>query len=301
MTRPIERGLTSVIVVTANSGPLVVRCVEGVLASNSAIELIVVDNDSHDGQIEEIDQRFAGDGRLRILRNGENIGFGPACNRGAALACGDALLFLNPDCLIGADAIAALRMVAGRHSHAGLLGVRVVNALGTDERANRRRDPTLRRAFNTFSGLHRFSRRWPSLAGVELAEPDGVVEPEHVDAVSGACLFLPRDSFEAVGGFDEGYFLHCEDLDLCRRLRDADRSVLYVPSITVRHEQGSSSFRRPLFVSRHKHQGMWRYFLKFDPAARNPFLRGLVLCGIWAHFALLAPLHAWRVHRNKRR
>ena len=94
----------------------------------------------------------------------------------------------------------------------------------------------------------------------------------------------------ALGGFDEGYFLHCEDLDLCRRARDAGLAVLYVPTLSVRHEQGSSSFRRPLFVSRHKHRGMWRYFRKFDPAARNPVLKGLVCCGIWAHFALLAPL-----------
>jgi N-acetylglucosaminyl-diphospho-decaprenol L-rhamnosyltransferase len=301
VTRPLEPGLTSVVVVTANSGALAVECVKCVLASSSPIELIVVDNDSQDGQIGEIGERFGGDGRLRIVRNPDNTGFGPACNRGAALARGDALLFLNPDCLIGVDTISALREAATRHAQAGLLGVRVVGAQGEVERANRRRDPTLWRSFNTLTGLQRFARRWPALAGVELeaAEAGGKAEP--VDAVSGACLFLPRDSFDAVGGFDEAYFLHCEDLDLCRRVRDAGRSVLYLPAVTVRHEQGSSSFRRPLFVSRHKHRGMWRYFAKFDPAARNPFLRILVLCGIWTHFALLAPVHAWRQYRRDRR
>lgn len=299
MTRPHEPGLTSVVVVTANSGPLALRCVECVLASDAPIELIIVDNDSRDGQLEQIEARFAGEGRLRILRNPDNSGFGPACNRGAALARGDALLFLNPDCLVEAGTIAALRAAATRHANAGLFGVRVTDAHGDVERAARRRDPTLARAFNTFSGLQRLGKRWPSLAGVEYAAAAGDGAAEPVDAVSGACLFLPRDCFDAVGGFDEAYFLHCEDLDLCRRVREAGRDVLYLPTATVRHEQGSSSFSRPLFVSWHKHRGMRRYFVKFDPAARNPFLRLLAVGGIWAHFALLAPVQAWRQFRRR--
>ena len=301
MPRPSERGLTSVIVVTANSGPLASQCVERVLSSNTEVELILVDNASCDGQVERIADRFAADLRLSILRNESNIGFGPACNRGAALARGDALLFLNPDCLIEADTIVGLRDHAQRHSDAGVLGVRVLDAGGKVEAASRRRDPTLRRSLNSLAGLSRFVHRFPACAGIDMPEPSASTRVEPVDAISGACMFVPRNVYDRLGGFDEGYFLHCEDLDLCRRARDAGLAVLFVPTLSVRHEQGSSSFRRPLFVSCHKHRGMWRYFCKFDTAARNPVLKVLVFCGIWLHFALLAPRLAWNEYRQRSR
>ena len=301
MPRRIEPGLTSVIVVTADSGPLVVRCVERALSSSAAIELIIVDNASRDGLVDVVGQRFAGDSRLQILRNTANIGFGPACNRGAAMASGDSLLFLNPDCLIEAETIAGLRDVTSQFPNAGILGVRVLDAAGDTEPASRRRDPTLRRAINSMFGISRFERRSSSWAGVNMSGPVATTLAEPVDAISGACMYLPRAVFDQLGGFDEGYFLHCEDLDLCRRARDAGHAVLFVPSLGVRHEQGSSSYRRPLFVSRHKHRGMLRYFLAFDPAARNPVLRVLVGCGIWAHYALLAPIQAWRQFRHRPR
>ena len=112
---------------------------------------------------------------------------------------------------------------------------------------------------------------------------------------------LPRTAFERVGGFDEGYFLHAEDLDLCRRVRDAGLRVAIDARVRVAHAQGGSSRSRPLFVARHKHRGLWRYFTKFDPAARNPLLRVLVRVGIWAHFVLQVPLLALRGLRRAAR
>jgi GT2 family glycosyltransferase len=117
---------------------------------------------------------------------------------------------------------------------------------------------------------------------------------EPVEAVSGALMFVRRAVFDRIGGFDEGYFLHAEDLDLCRRVRDAGFSVACVNSISVVHGKGGSSRHRPLFVAWHKHRGMWRWFDKYDPAARNPLLRGVAWVGLWLRFALLAPFAAVR-------
>ena len=121
--------------------------------------------------------------------------------------------------------------------------------------------------------------------------PDAVIETENV---SGALMLLSRAAFDRLGGFDEGYFLHCEDLDLCRRARDAGYAVLLAGDVRVRHAKGGSSAHRPVFVSYHKHRGMWRWFRKFDPAARKPLTRVLVACGIAAHFLATAPLLALR-------
>src|SRR5690606_6474826 len=158
-----------------------------------------------------------------------------------------------------------LRDAAARLATPGVLGADVRDSAGEPARGTRRRDPTLRRVLMSASGLARWQHRWPALAGIEMqAGGAPVPDVEPVDAVSGACMYVSRPLFERIGGFDEGYFLHCEDLDLCRRARDAGSTVAVVHAARVRHEQGSSSRWRPVFVSRHKHRGMWRWFMKHD-------------------------------------
>ena len=294
--------LTSVIIVVADSGATLEASVARVLASSAPFELIVADNASTDGAIERLQQRFAADDRLRILRNEKNLGFGPACNLAARQARGDTVLFLNPDCFIEADSIARLRHLSTPQNDVGLIGVCICEPDGRPARAIRRRDPLLRRALMSFSGLSRWENRWAALQGVEMSPrmPAQNTPVENVEAVSGALMFLPRDVFEKIGGFDPDYFLHCEDLDMCRRVRDAGYRVLFANDLRVMHRQGSSSRHRPVFVARHKHRGMWRWFRKFDPAARNPLLRAIVWLGIWAHFAIVWPRLIFSVWRERR-
>jgi GT2 family glycosyltransferase len=284
-------GLTSVVIVAADSGPLLADAVTAALASDARVEVVVVDNASADGEPDRVATLHRDDARFRLLKNDRNLGFGPACNRGAALASGDALLFLNPDCMIERGTIAALRAIGAADASIGVLGVEVLSPDGKPARGNRRRDPLLRRALMTMSGLSRFEGRSRSFAGVEMPpEPASGARVEKLEAVSGACLFLPRRVFDVIGGFDEAYFLHVEDLDLCRRVRDAGYAVALARGVHAMHVQGTSSRSRPLFVAWHKHRGMWRWFTRFDPAARSPLVRALVALGLWGHFALLAPL-----------
>jgi len=85
---------------------------------------------------------------------------------------------------------------------------------------------------------------------------------------------------------------------LCRRVRDAGLQVACANDVCVVHGKGTSSRHRPFFVARHKHRGMWRWFVKFDPAARNPLLRALVGAGLWLHFVLMAPRYIWTLLRR---
>lgn len=293
-----REGLTSVVVVAADSGPLLLQCVDRVLASDAPVEIVLVDNASADGCPGEAASAHASDARFRLIANTANRGFGSACNQGAAVATGDALVFLNPDCLIEADTIAALCEIAASDRSVGVLGTDVRAPDGTPARGNRRRDPTLRRALMSLSGLSRFESRSPAFAGVEMQSAGASFAVEGVDAVSGACMFVPRAVFERVGGFDEAYFLHVEDLDLCRRIRDGGYLVAIANGVRVVHAQGSSSRHRPVFVAAHKRRGMWRYFTTYDAAARNPLLRALVWAGLWARFALSATAALWPPSRN---
>ena len=291
-----DSGLTTVVIVAADSGPLLASAVDSALASSAPVEVVLVDNASTDGEPERVSAAHAQDARLRLLRHDRNIGFGPACNRGAAVARGDAFVFLNPDCTLDPDAIVSLRRIASEDRAIGLLGVEVLNPDGKLARGNRRREPTLRRALVALTGLDRLQVRWPGLEGIEVRSASSSDGPsvEDVEAVSGACLFVPRRVFEETGGFDEAYFLHVEDLDLCRRVRDAGHRVAIAHAVHAVHAQGSSSRHRPLFVAWHKHRGMWRYFRRYDRAARMAPLRALVWLGIWGHFALTAPLQLAR-------
>jgi GT2 family glycosyltransferase len=290
--------LVSILIVAADSGPSLRECVTRALASSVPVEVIVVDNASRDGVPQAVDRAHANDERVHVVYNHANPGFGPAVNVGARRARGDALLVLNPDCMLEPDTLARLLEVLRAHPDAGVVGAVVCAADGTPDPASRRRDPSLRRSLNALTGRARRETENPAFEGIEVPGPipDSAIEVENV---SGALLLLPRAVFERLHGFDEGYFLHCEDLDLCRRARDAGCKVLLAGDVRVRHAKGGSSRHRPVFVSYHKHRGMWRWFCKFDPAARKPFTRVLVWCGIRAHFVLTAPL-LWLQRRCNR-
>ena len=298
MNAPLAE-LTSVVVVAADSGDDLATCVERIASSTAPVEIIISDNDSGDGSVDAVEARWKDDERVRIVRNGTNLGFGAGCNRGAAIARGDTLLMLNPDCRIEPDTIRRLRNVLGNDSKIGVVGAIVVDENGRYEPASRRRDPFLRRALASKLGLSRFESRSAAFDGANINSAPAC-SVESVDAVSGALMMIPRSLFERVGGFDEGYFLHCEDLDLCRRVRDAGATVVCANEVRVVHVKGTSSRARPVFVARHKHRGMWRWFVKFDPAARNPLLRAFVWCALWAHFAVMAPIYALKTQPNQR-
>ncbi|WP_285403752.1 glycosyltransferase family 2 protein [Luteibacter sp. ME-Dv--P-043b] len=271
--------LTSVIVVLADSGPFTRECVEHALASEVPIEVIVVDNGSADGVPESLDRAYARDERVRVVYNRANLGFGAAVNRGALHARGERLLVLNPDCLVQPDTLT--RMIAYMDVHTGIVGAVVCDSEGRPDPASRRRDPLLARALRTKLG-----RGGDGGIDIHGPMPQGA---EEVEIVSGAILLIPRNVFERVGGFDETFFLHCEDMDLCRRVRDSGYRVLLAGDVRVLHGKGGSSRHRPVFVSRHKHRSMYLWFRRHDPAARNPLVRLIVWLGIWAHFVVKIP------------
>ena len=270
----------SVIVVSADSGPTLRACVDEILASTLSLELILIDNASRDGVPSAVERAHEHDTRLKVIYSHRNLGFGPAVNLAARQAHGDALLVLNPDCLLDEKAARRLLDLLNERPKAGLIGAVVCDAEGHADPASRRRDPLLKRALNSMFG------RGGETVNVAGDIPAEVIE---VEAVSGAVMLLQRSFFTRIGGFDENYFLHCEDLDLCRRVRDIGYQVLLAGDVRVLHGKGGSSRHRPVFVSRHKHRGMWRWFKAYDPAAANPLLAGMVWLGIWSHFLLKIP------------
>lgn len=266
-----------VVVVACNSGSLLEDCVARAMMAEGCASMCIFDNDSHDGWPQRVALRFSSDPRFSLILGGHNFGFGTACNRAAAQGSAPWVLFLNPDCLIEQGSLMQLLEVATANTDIGLLGADVRDALGRDEPAARRRSPTpLRLMHDQLPRLHLGSE------GVHIARSTDAVQA--VDACSGALMLLPHSVFERVGRFDEAFFLHGEDLDLCARVRAAGLRVAVANAVRVVHRQGSSSQARPVFVAWHKHLGLGRYLLRHHGGSR--WRRALIVLGVATVFLL---------------
>lgn len=272
------------VVVTHASATTIDECLARLRRADGVAQIRVVDNGSADGTLALVQRHAAGDARVHFIANPDNPGFSVACNQGARDCDAPWLAFVNPDCLVEADTLARLRAHARGIADDALLGADLVDGDGVRDGAARRHDPEFRRLLG-------------AALGARNARPldvprDGAQAVQRVEAVSGALLMLPRALFERLHGFDEGYRLHAEDLDLCRRARMAGAHVAVANDVRVVHVRGVSSRARPLFVEWHKHRGLARYFGKFEaPRCAWP-TRLAIHAAIWARFpfALLRAL-----------
>ncbi|PZP60887.1 MAG: glycosyltransferase family 2 protein [Pseudoxanthomonas spadix] len=271
-----DAGGIAAIVVTHRSASTIDACLARLRAARDVVQIRVADNASDDGTLEIVQRHAARDPRVHFIGNPDNPGFSVGCNQGARDSDAPWLAFVNPDLMVEADTLVRLRAHAQALGTA-LLGADLVGEDGARDDAARRRDPD-------FARMLRSPGR-----GAQLAVPmDATLAVQPVQAVSGALMMMPRTLFEAVGGLDEGYRLHAEDLDLCRRAREAGATVAVANDVRVLHVRGVSSRSRPLFVEWHKHRGLWRYFRRFE-APRRPWpVRMGVWAAIWAHFVVAA-------------
>ena len=258
------------------------RAVDAVLASSITVELWVVDNAS-DSRPE-----LPPSDNLQLIQNEQNLGFAAANNQALARARGDLILLLNPDCLVLPDTLERMLHALERYLEAGMAGCRILNEDGTEQRGCRRKLPTPESGFARAFNIRRFSRsRAP---GIDLNTQELPDQPVFVEAISGAFMLVKREALEDVGPLDEDYFLHCEDLDWCKRFADKGWKILFVPDVEVIHYQGSCSTEAPIRVSWHKHAGMAKYYAKFLQHDQSPALNLLVYAGIYTRFLALAAL-----------
>ena len=231
----------------------------------------MVDNASTDGSLEIAQRHAVADPRLRFIANPDNPGFAVACNQGAVDSRAPWLAFVNPDCLVEANSLARMLEYAVQDDPL-LVGADLVDEAGVRDPAARRRDPDFAAMLQS-----------PTAARLGIAV-DTAAALQPVDAVSGALMLMPRALFERVDGFDAAYRLHAEDLDLCRRMREAGATIACANDVRVVHVRGVSSRSRPVFVEWHKHRGLWRYFGKFEAPSRSALVRACVFLMIWARF-----------------
>ena len=275
---------TSVVIVNYNAGKILLDCVAS--AQQQAEQIIVVDNASADSSMAALRDAFPA---VRLICNERNLGFAVACNQGAQIADGEHILFLNPDCVLQAGAITALLAAVHSANDIGMVGGLLTDPDGTEQSGDRRAVPTPWRSFVKAFGFSALGNRYPKLFSDFMLHQQPLPDhPVEVEAISGACMLARREALEEVGLLDEGYFMHCEDLDWCMRFRQKNWKILFVPDARMVHYKGYCSKSRPIFVEWNKHKGMIRFYRKFFRRQYPGLLMGLVVVGVWLRFAAIA-------------
>lgn len=282
----------AIVTVSYNTRDLLAACLASALAglarSGLAGEVWVVDNASVDGSAEMVRQRFP---QVRLIAYDENVGFAAGNNLALARlgfpSQSDAsegnprhVLFLNPDTQVLGDALGAMVRFLDETPGAGAAGARLVHGDGSFQHSAFA-FPGLWQIGIDFFPLHhrltesrlngRYPRRW-----YESGRPFAVDHP------LGAALMVRGETLARVGGFDERFFMYCEEIDLCRRIKAAGWEIYCVPRAEIVHHMGQSTrqFRDRMFVA------LWRSrFLMFDKHEGAWFrwaARRLVRLGLWA-------------------
>lgn len=275
----------AVVIVNYNAGALLVEAARSALESGAS-ELVVVDNASTDDSLARLEHAVGNE--VTILRNDVNLGFAAGCNAGIRGSSAASILFLNPDARLGTASLARLHQVLWSAPSIGMVGPRLLNPDGSEQRGGRRRIPTVWSGFS-FGLVPRFVRRrvprfFPEFNQNELSLPDSPVD---VEAISGSCMMVRRSAVDKVGLWDEGYFLHVEDVDYCMRFGRADLRIVFVPDAVAVHVKGASSRARPIRVEWHKHRGMMRFYDKFLAPRQSLPVTALVKSGILLRFVLV--------------
>lgn len=262
----------SIIIVNWNVCDFLRDCLRSIDAGRGdhSLEVIVVDSASSDGSVEMVTAEFPW---VRLIARDDNVGFPKGNNIGMAEARGRYLLLLNPDTVVLGDAVQAMQTYLQGHPDIGALGPQLLNA-DSSVQSSRRRFPRLATAFFESTWLESLA---PGLlrSYYALDMPDDLTAD--VDWLTGACIMVPRAAYERVGGMDEGYYMYSEELDWCRRIKEAGWRVVYYPDAKVIHYYGKSS--EQAVTARHINfqRAKLRYFRKYHGRVRAAVLRLFLL------------------------
>jgi N-acetylglucosaminyl-diphospho-decaprenol L-rhamnosyltransferase len=265
-----------IVVVTYSPGDVLEGFVESLgRATTRATEVVLADNGSMDGVPEKV---AASHDNVRLLRTGGNLGYGAAANVGLAAQTDGYALVANPDVRFEPGAIDELLAVARRWPRAATVGPAIRTPKG-DLYPSARDFPRL----TTGAGHALFGWVWPGNPWTASYRREREEPRERAAAwLSGSCLLVNLEAFWSVGGFDPGYFMYFEDVDLAERLGRRGWLHVYAPSALVVHEGGHATRREPHRMQRVHHASALRYLSGQYPQRRYVPLRAALRVGLGA-------------------
>jgi GT2 family glycosyltransferase len=271
----------TVSIVNWNTREELADCLKSIVEQRESVDLevFVVDNASSDGSAEMVTSEF-GDG-VKLIANSENRGFGAAHNQAIKQCSGQYVLVLNPDCrILQPDLLRKMVDYMDAHSDIGMMGPRIVNPDGSLQFSARRFPPM-------FAGLFRHTVLGKLFPNNRFVKGYLMTDVDHsqimdVDWLSGSALMVRQETFEEIGLFDERFFMYCEDVDWCKRAKDAGWRVVYYPEVELSHRIGAASDKNPIAMIKQHHRSMFLYFVKHNSRSPKILLTPLVLMALWA-------------------
>jgi GT2 family glycosyltransferase len=226
----------SIIIVSWNTREILRRCIQSVFDTIEGLnyEVIVIDNDSHDGSPEMVERRFP---QVHLLKNESNVGFSEAVNRGIGASVGSYVALVNSDVIVSEKAFEEMIHFLESNLDVGIVGCHLVDGEGETELTCDNFPTIPTRIFNSLMSFVPLLRR---MFG-RLSSKYGPYDQERdVEKVSGAFMVIRRRVFEQIGLLDENIFMYGEDTDLCYRTKQAGWRITYTPRATVIHLHGQS-------------------------------------------------------------
>lgn len=265
MTGASEPAPVAAVIVSYNVRDLLLDCITS-LRADGVDQIVVVDNDSRDGSAEAVRRH---DPEVDVVALAVNLGFGGGANRGVARTSAPYVAIMNPDVVVQPGSTKALAEALERDPQLAVVGPRIETTDGGLYPSARTFPDLADAAGHAF--LHfvtpgnRFSRRYRMLDWDHDA-------PAAVDWVAGTHLVARRTAWDEVGGFDEGFFMYLEDVDLCWRLRQKGWGTGYEPAARVTHAIGRSTDQTPYRMIAAHHRSLWRYATKTTTGSRRLLL-----------------------------
>lgn len=258
-----------IIIVNFNSSDYTIKCIHSIYASRMAfqIRIIVVDNGSYDYP-DRIKQTFP---EIDLFINKKNHGFAKAVNFGISKSTSETTILLNPDTAIYDGFFDSAFRYMDAHKDVAVIGPQVLDNDGAIQGSARRFPNVFTSIFGRRSPLTRIFPNNP-ITKREFVCFNGCDKPMDVDWVSGACMVVRKKAFEAIGGFDERFFMYWEDTDLCRRLRSKGWRIVYLPEAQIFHHAGISSDTEPILSIFHFHQSCFLLCYKHVNRAKRLLL-----------------------------
>lgn len=238
----------SVIILNYNVRYFLELCVLSVQSAlqNIDAEIIVVDNNSNDESCEMIKNRFP---NVKLIQNNQNLGFPKGNNVGVAHAKGEYICILNPDTVVAEDTFDKVLAFAKSKKELGIIGVHLIDGTGNFLPESKRGIPTPWVAFTKVTGLYKLFPQ-SSIFNQYYAQHLPEYQTGKVDILVGAFMFLQKNVYESVGGFDEDCFMYSDDIDLSYMVLQKGKSNYYFHETTVIHYKGESTSKDSVYMKR---------------------------------------------------
>ncbi len=263
---------------------------------NFSYEVILIDNgsESDDGTAEMIRQKYLSDpdkAQKTTYFPNPNEGFPIGNNRGMSMAKGEYMLLLNPDTKLEPDNLQIMMDFMKSRPDVGIATAKLIKGNGELDWACRRSEPNPWRSFARLFGLQKL---FPKIFGGYNVMSKDIDEETEIDACVGAYMFFHRRIFDLTKGFDEDFFMYGEDLDLCKRVREAGFKIWYYPKTTCYHYKGQSSKKSSKRSLQAFHDAMWIYYRKHYAKKYGVLFSALVYVGVKLQYGYKITRNAFR-------